>query len=184
MNATPPCNPAPAPAAGADVESDVGVAVARHRNALWRYLRVLGADAATADDLVQEACVVVLARERFDASRPGAVFAFLRATARRLYLASRRRRRSLREVAHADEVWDEAAGTDGTGDGYVDALRQCVAELPERSRRLLEVTYAERSGRAATARALGIGENGVKSALRRLRAFLHECIERRRRNEA
>lgn len=59
---------------------DLGPLLAPMRPALWRYLRVLGADAATADDLVQEAFVVALRRPEFDASAPGAVFTFLRTT--------------------------------------------------------------------------------------------------------
>ncbi|HEX5050302.1 MAG TPA: sigma factor [Planctomycetota bacterium] len=147
------------------------------RAALWRYLRVLGADAATADDLVQEAFVVALRRRDFDASVTAATFAFLRTTARHLWLKSRRSRPPQRDVDEADRVWD-AQCSDGGGD-YVDALRRCLAGLPERSRLLLEATYAERRGRTASAAALGIGSQGIKSALRRLRTFLHGCIERR-----
>ena len=152
---------------------------ARHRAAVWRYLRVLGADAATADDLAQEALLVVLQRSGFDASEPRAVFAFLRTTARHLWLKSRRRRVAEREVEEADRVWDARCG-DGDGQEYVDALRQCVASLPERSRALLASTYGEQCGRADSARAFGLTRDGIKSALRRLRAFLHDCIERRR----
>lgn len=152
-------------------------AVQSLRDALWRYLCVLGADAATADDLAQEAFVVALRRTDFAVSSPGAAFVFLRTTARHLWLKSRRRRQSLREVDEADRIWD--ASCDGAGDDYVAALRLCVDELPERSRALLESTYAERRGRTASAAALGLSPDGVKSALRRLRAFLHGCIERR-----
>src|SRR5262249_14847759 len=161
-------------------------ALAAHRAALWRCLRTLGADAATADDLVQEAFVVALRRADFDAQAPQAAFAFLRTTARHLWLRSRRRRpdeqRAGREVEAADRVWDARCG-DGDGDGYVAALRECFAELPERSRALLDATYGERRSRTASAQALGMSEDGIKSALRRLRAFLHECIARRQRRE-
>ena len=81
-------------------------ALAAHRAALWRYLRTLGADAATADDLVQEAFVVALRRADFDAGAPAAAFAFLRTTARHLWLKSRRGRpdgqRVEREVDEAE----------------------------------------------------------------------------------
>ena len=161
-------------------------ALAAHRAALWRYLRTLGADAATADDLVQEAFVVALRRADFDAGAPAAAFAFLRTTARHLWLKSRRGRpdgqRVEREVDEADRVWEQRCG-DGTGEDYVDALRSCLAELPERSRALLAATYGERRGRAASAQAFGMSEDGIKSALRRLRAFLHDCIARRQRPE-
>lgn len=159
--------------------NDVGAALERHRAALWRYLRVLGADDASADDLVQEAFVVALERPGFDASSPAAAFSFLRTTARHRWLKSQRCRMTRREVEHADELWQQQCGDDGADD-YVDALRACIDELPERSRRLLHRTYHEGAGRAASARQLGISEHGVKSALRRLRSALHACIERRR----
>jgi len=154
----------------------------RFRPALWRYLRVLGCDPATADDLVQEVFVVVLQRPQFEGSRPGAAFAFLRAVARHRWLKSRRRKVAERDVEEADRVWDARCGDgDGDGQGYVDALRQCLDGLPERSRTLLQATYGDGDGRAASASRFGMSQDGIKSALRRLRAFLHECIERRRR---
>lgn len=150
----------------------------RFRPALWRYLRVLGADAATADDLVQEAFVVVLQRPAFDAAHAGAVFTFLRTAARQLWLRHTAGRRNDRELAEADAVWDARCGG-GPGDDYVEALRACVQLLPERSRALLAATYADGDGRAATGSRFGLGGDGVKSALRRLRKFLHDCIRKR-----
>ncbi|MCK5944874.1 MAG: hypothetical protein KAI24_22995, partial [Planctomycetes bacterium] len=126
----------------------LATAIERHRAALWRYLRVLGADDATADDLVQEAFVVALQRPGFDASTPAATFAFLRTTARHRWLKSQRRRVTRREVAHADELWQQQCGDDGVDD-YLEALRACVDELPARSRGLLEATYRDGAGRRA-----------------------------------
>ncbi|MBL9079919.1 MAG: hypothetical protein JNL08_20665 [Planctomycetes bacterium] len=150
----------------------------RERRALWRYACTLGADAHTADDLVQEAFAVVLARPDFDFSVPAAVFGFLRTTCRQLWLRSPKRTVVEREVDEADRVWRQTCA-DGTGDDYVDALRACVERLPARSRNLLAATYGDGARRAAAGARLGIGRDGVKSALRRLRSFLHDCITRR-----
>jgi len=157
---------------------DLGPLLAPMRPALWRYLRVLGADAATADDLVQEAFVVALRRPDFDASAPGAVFTFLRTTCRQLWLRSHRRTLHERDVDAADLLWTERCG-DGPGDDYVDALRACVERLPTRSRELLAATYGDGEGRATAGARFRLGRDGVKSALRRLRTFLHDCITRR-----
>lgn len=150
----------------------------RWQPALWRYARVLGADAATADDLVQEAFLVVLRRCDFDLSAPGAVFTFLRTTTRQLWLRSQRRRVTERDVDEADAVWTVRCG-DGPGLDYVEALRACLAQLPERSRALLAAAYGDGAGRAEAGARVGIGRDGAKSALRRLRTFLHDCITRR-----
>ena len=168
---TPPLEPSPAREAFAAL-------AARQRPALWRYARVLGADAATADDLVQEAFVVALQRPAFDATAPGAVFTFLRTTCRQLWLRSRRRTVSERDVDAADVAWTKHCG-EGPGDDYVDALHDCLAQLPARSQALLAATYGDGAGRIASGATFGLGPDGVKSALRRLRTFLHDCIRRR-----
>jgi RNA polymerase sigma-70 factor (ECF subfamily) len=172
VTAVPSHTPQPAPGAA------LGALAERFRPALWRYLRVLGADAATADDVVQEAFVIVLRRDGFDATAPGAVFTFLRTTARQLWRRSRDRRTSDLELDQAEALWSARCG-DGPGDDYVDALRACVERLPPRSRALLEATYGDGEGRAGSGARVGLGKDGVKSALRRLRAFLHRCITQR-----
>jgi DNA-directed RNA polymerase specialized sigma24 family protein len=151
------------------------------RTALLRYVRLLGAVPDHADDLVQEAFVIALARADFDARVPGAAFTFLRTTVRHLWLRRFRGRPPVHDVADVDAVWDERCADGGLG--YVDALRACVDRLPARSRRLLAATYGAGAGRADAATAFTMSVDGVKSALRRLRAFLHECIARRLRQE-
>ncbi len=150
----------------------------RERHALWRYARTLGADAHTAEDLVQDSFAVMLARDGFDSTVPAAVFTFLKTTCRQLWLRSQKRAVSEREVEEADRVWTAQFGH-GDGDEYIDALRACVDRLPARSRGLLAATYGDGDGRAAAGRRLGMGCDGVKSALRRLRTFLHDCIRQR-----
>ena len=146
-----------------------------HVPMLRRYLYVLGARPDRLDDLVQEALVVALQRaidlrdERVD------VRAFLCGVAKNLLLRDRRSAVRRREVELADAVWNEEPGDDAR----IDALRRCVAELPERSRHLLERTYRDDAGRAETARELGMRRDGVKTALRRLREGLRACVERR-----
>lgn len=172
-NVPPPDPSAAAPTRDHQLDANAGSL----RDALWRYLCVLGADAATADDLVQEAFVVALRREGFDASSPAGAFVFLRTTARHLWLKSRRRKIGERAVEAADQVWD--ARCEDLGAAYLAALAHCLDELPERSRALIDATYGERRGREASAAAMGLSKDGVKSALRRLRALLQGCVERR-----
>ena len=170
---TPRAAPQPPPAT-ADLEAIVG----RYQRGVWRYLRVLGADADLADDLLQDTFVVALRRGLVDQG-PAATFAFLRATARNLYCRSRRRRRALREVHEADRCWQVDCGSTD-GDGWFAALHACREQLPERSRRLLDGAYGDDLGHKELAREHGLAIEGVKTALRRLRAALRECIERRR----
>jgi RNA polymerase sigma factor (sigma-70 family) len=158
--------------------SDLPRLAEHQRPALWRYARMLGADAQTADDLVQQSFLVVLQRDEFCADQPGAVFTFLRTTCRHLWLRSQRRRVAEREVGEADALWVQHCG-DGPGEEYTDALRACIDRLPTRSQALLAATYGRGAGRDQAGAQLGLSRDGVKSALRRLRTFLHDCIRRR-----
>ena len=151
------------------------------RTPLKRYARLLGADSTLADDLVQEAFLIALRRDTFDASTPGAAFTFLRTTVRHLWLQRHRGRVPQCDIDEADRVWEERCH-DG-GDSYVEALRACVERLPERSRRLLTSTYVNDAERTTPEATFGMGKDGIKSALRRLRTFLHDCIQRRVRRE-
>lgn len=145
-----------------------------HAPFLRRYLRTLGA-AADLDDILQSTFLVLLQRpftERGDA--PTA--AFLRTTARQLFL--QRHRHLLPQIEAADQVWDRRCG-DGDGSDYVEALRTCLQRLGDRARTIVHSSYGERRGRVEIATALGMTPDGVKTALRRIRAALRTCIERR-----
>lgn len=163
------------------VETPIDYVVRRHQQGLRRYLRFLGCDGPSADDLAQEA-FLALSDTEFENVHPRATAAWLRKKARYLFLESVRRRDRRRETAladHADRVWAECAGDD-EGAGYRRALRECVEMLPPRSRRAVEMRYAEGAGRGEMARVLGLRPNGVKTLLQRIRAALRRCVEERR----
>lgn len=149
---------------------------------LRRYLHVLGASADRVDDLLQEVFVVAL-HKLLDDRGPAAAASFLRGIAKNVLLRQRRSFVARREVELGDEVWREQCG-DGVGDERVDALRRCVAGLPERSRQLLRRCYADDAGRHELGDEFGMAVDGVKTALRRLRAALRDCIERRLREDS
>ncbi|MCA8977130.1 MAG: hypothetical protein KDC98_20575 [Planctomycetes bacterium] len=148
---------------------------------LRRYLFTLGAGADRIDDLVQEVFVFALQRGVEDRGRP-AVGAFLRGVAKNLMLRDRRSAARRREVELADEVWREECG-DGDGEHRLDALARCVEALPARGRAMLQRVYADCAGRAALGAEFGMVPDGVKTALRRLRAGLWQCVQRRLRGE-
>jgi RNA polymerase sigma-70 factor (ECF subfamily) len=162
------------------VLTDIDSLVRTHQDGLRRYLRYLGCDDATADDLAQEAFVALL-RGPFEERSPAATAAWLRKKARFLHLEhirwrARRREAPLMEVA--DEVWATWAGDDD-GDRYVEAMRRCLDALAPRARRAVDLRYGEGRGRAEIAALLGLAVNGVKTLIQRARASLRECVERR-----
>jgi len=177
---------------------ELAALVKAHQAELFRYMRYLGADRAAAEDLVQE---TFLAAFRSDAVpfRSDAVpetdddrtlARWLRGVARNLFLQHCRRSRrtpvtvDAAALEQAETTWRGVFLRGGDGFDTVEALRRCLEGLSADQRRALDLRYAERRSRADMALVLAMTENGVKSLLRRLRARLAECVERRLRMEA
>ncbi|MEM7203662.1 MAG: sigma-70 family RNA polymerase sigma factor [Planctomycetota bacterium] len=167
--------PKPEPHRGPDA---LTAFVRQHQGWVWRYLRFLGSDAATADDLTQETFVAVL--RRHEHIEPRAQRTYLRRTAHSLFLRAARLRRvtPLVEEPAAEVAFDLFSGSDD-GDGYLQALRECVALLEPRQRQALDGLYREGIPRRDLAARLGLSEGGIKSLLHRTYSRLRHCVERR-----
>lgn len=169
----------PDASASAAAEREALVAlIGAHQTMVWRYLRLLGADAHQADDLMQDTFVVLAERlENGDAVRSPAPF--LRGIARNLLIAARRRTNSKGGLVEWSEAVDKfvAGQPRALDDGRIEALRRCVARLGGRVREAIEWHHIEGLSCRDTARRLGLGMDGIKSLLGRARAALRECIE-------
>lgn len=158
--------------------------VRTHQTALWRFLQVLGCRGLQAEAIAQDALVIALQRPAGAFADEAAAAAFLRSTARHLWLREQRddRRRAERHAEAAEHAWQQAlrGDADGDGAGWLAALDHCLQTLPERSRHALERTYRDGLGRQELGAELGLGEHGVRTLLQRLRKALRDCIERRR----
>ena len=159
---------------------DLAGMIRSHQAGVWRYLRVLGCDAAQADDLTQDTFLAVLQRpfEHYNAS---ATSAYLRTVARNLFLTAKRRAAPLVNLTDMDDLnaaWCRWAGDDG-GQGLVAALESCLQTLAERSRRALDLRFRQQLSRADIASALGLSEDGAKNLLQRAKQHLRKCIEQK-----
>ena len=159
--------------------------IRRHEAAVHRYLRVLGCEAALADDLTQETFVQVLIKPIED-YHPAATAGYLRKAARNLFLMHLRKIGSRPATSDIDEVEHEwaswaknRAGEDDGGAERVAILRECIELLDERARQAIDLRYRADAGRIEMARALGIEANGVKTLLQRAREKLRHCMEER-----
>ncbi len=162
---------------------DVTRLVQTHQAEVWRYVRFLGASAELADDLTQDAFLQLLRAPFVERSHQETV-GWLRRVVRNLYVKSFRRPPfAVAELDAIESTWDVFAGDDGGAEG-LEHLRACVEQLTGRARDAVRLHYHERHSRHAIGEQLGIGEDGVKSLLRRTRALLRECVERRRREGA
>lgn len=153
--------------------------VQHHRTAIWRYLRLLGANEVEADDLVQETMLVGCRSPR--PSEEAMDRAFLRGVARHQWLRSRRwwqRHREREIAAEVDALW-LATMEPGAGQELLERLQQCLQQLQPRARQALDLHYRDGLGWRAVAAQLGQRLNGTKTLVQRARAALRTCIERR-----
>lgn len=154
--------------------------VRMHQRMLFRFARTLGASSPTAEDFVQDAFLAALHKE-IERLPPSEAALWLRGAVRnlwRMHLRSQRRRPSHVDVDALEAEFAAKVGPDG-GDARIEAARICLDRLDGRSRRALELRYAENASREAIGRELELGDDGVKSLLRRLRQVVHDCVERR-----
>lgn len=166
----------------ADRHAELAALVEVHQAGVWRYLRFLGCDRAEAEDLVQETFLTVF-RQGFEVRSPAETAGYLRAVARNQLLMARRKQQKAPpsvDLVLAESVWAEAADGDGLSD-YLVALEQCLAQaVTPRVRAALELHYAQQATREEIAARVGLAVEGVKTLLRRARAVLRDCVERRR----
>lgn len=160
-----------------------------HREAAWvracepgarRYLRFLGCPEDLADDLLQEAFLAAL-HKRAHRLPERAGRTWLRRAVRNLWrdhARSHSRRPKAVTLDEVDLVWDEVAGEDD-GEGYLSALRLCLAGLDARERTAVTLRFGEGLPIASLAPHLDLGVEGAKTLLRRARARLRACIQRR-----
>lgn len=159
---------------------DLARLVHQHQADVWRYLRFLGASVEDADDLTQETFLAV-GRTPLEERSRGETAGYLRTAARNQLLMLRRRQgRQIGTVdlAAAEEVW-AAATTEGALNEFLDALGQCYETLAGRSREAIDRFYRDDKTRDQLAAEFEMSVDGVKSLLRRTRAALRDCIERR-----
>lgn len=156
-----------------------------HSADLYRYVRYLGADRALADDIVQDVfCQAMRSRSLppgTDERRSGA---WLRGVAR--HLLSRHRRKAGRSpvsldsgaLEEAEAVWVETV-EERSYESRISALRTCLSRLSDKEREFIDMFYGRAMSRSEIAAEKGMSEDGVKSALRRLRERLRRGIEAR-----
>lgn len=156
--------------------------IQRHQNGVWRYLRALGCDSSTADDLTQETFLRVLRRDNFVQHSDKATSEYLRRTAYNLLVSAHRKLGRMRVTdceTVLDESWQQWAGKDLTGDEAVDALRECLKLLSDRAQKALRLRFVENTPRVEIGESLGITDHGARNLMQRAKAQLRECVGER-----
>ncbi len=164
--------------------------IREHQGEVYRYLRYLGADGSTAEDLAQDTFLAASGSPTEIAGwHSGRRAAWLRGIARNKWLAEHRRMRASpvsadsqtleRYAQDAESVWTREFLGGGDGFEYQEALRKCLDLLPAPRREALRLRYEQNKSREEMAAALQLSEDGIKSLLRRIRSALGDCVLRR-----
>ncbi|MHC4840494.1 MAG: RNA polymerase sigma factor [Planctomycetota bacterium] len=151
--------------------------IREHHIGVWRYLRFLGSDRSSADDLTQETFLVFL-KKPFNFQGRAATASYLRNIARLLRLEAVKSTRKVKQINEADAVFEQEVGDDD-GQAYLEALQHCLNQLTERARSGLQLQFKDRLALTEIAERIKMKPNGVKTLLQRARASLRACIERR-----
>lgn len=133
------------------------------------------------EDIVQEVSLVLWRKfEEYDRSRPFGAWArgiaahkILQGRGQALRSAIPFSPQAIQAVLDAFDQREESASP------RAEALEECVAELPEKSRRLLVLRYERSLSLAEMAQQLESTLDAVHKALSRLRARLYECVQGR-----
>lgn len=160
--------------------AEVEALVRDHQGSIRGYLVFLGCRSDRVDDLVQDTFLSVLSSS-FEHRSAASTSAYLRKVARHLHLKSREREQrqlTLAEWGGVELAWIEFEADDG-GQGYLNALRECLRSVRGRPHEVLQMRYAQSLQLAVIATRLELTESGIKSILVRTRRKLRDCIERR-----
>ena len=158
------------------------ILVREHHRSLLAFARSLIRDAAAAEDIVQEAFMVGWRKmDRFDPSQDFG--AWMRGIVRFEYLHWIRKQK---EVSLDDEIIErieslhaQLQDRSGEHEDLIDAVRQCVASLPEQLRETVVAVYqAGMSCPELAARGQG-SESALRKRLQRGRDFVAECPQKK-----
>jgi len=138
-----------------------------------RHLR----DEESARDLMQQVMLLTIEKlRRGDVRDPDQIASFVLGTSRTMAMAARRtdaRRERLRE---AFVVPDAFAAPDAGATLDLDRLEHCLAQLVDRERSVVLLTFYAESSAAAVGADLGVSEGNVRVIRHRALAKLRACV--------
>ena len=167
--------------------------VREHHAGLRGFVRSLGVDPLWVDDVAQEAFIVAYNRlGEFDHSRDFG--AWLRGIARNLVI-NERRKNARRKRIISDNLTEVLIASSSASDEDEDemcdlglvrlnALKECVKGLPEKSLRLLKSRYEYDHSAQDIAEEFSMNPPAVRKALERMRTALRDCMEEKMRMAA
>lgn len=164
-------------------EQDFVRRILKYKNALEAMLTAMVGDSNVADDLFQEAAIIMLQkRDQIDAD--GNFLAWGRAIAFNVVRDYRKKRARQKVHALDDQALEYIAEAfdhfeDDDFDARRKALRACSEKLPPLQRDLLRRRYESNMSIDELAAGMERSRGAVETALYRIRRALFDCIEQR-----
>ncbi|HXG61534.1 MAG TPA: sigma-70 family RNA polymerase sigma factor [Planctomycetota bacterium] len=151
-----------------------------HQEDLKAFIASMVRERAQTEDLFQDVCLALWRGfSGYDPSRPFGAWARGVAAKKILQAWERSRRTPLPFSPEAVRAILDAYDREDPPAGEAEGLRDCIARLPERARRLLALRYERALTLGEVAREVGSTLDAVHKALSRIRAALQECLEGR-----
>lgn len=148
------------------------------QHAITGFVSVHVHDYSMVEDIVQE--VAAQASKNFDQYDPARPFSAWVIGIARLRIIDLLRQRGRRPVTLSGDVLDalttELVKMQPETNERLEALRDCMAKLSERHRRVIELRYGRQLTSETIARDVGGTATGVDSMLYRIRDALRQCI--------
>lgn len=157
--------------------SPIRTLVEHHQEALWLWLRTIGAGGHLAEDIAQEAFLILLRKPWHDWSN-AQIAGFLRATGRNLLMArnAKQRRRTELLAQHAEELWGRLLPDEQPAE-LRGKLMACVDALPKREQSIIREHYLEETPLAELVTKHATTSQALYGLLHRARQRLRACIE-------
>ncbi|MEX2214833.1 MAG: sigma-70 family RNA polymerase sigma factor [Phycisphaeraceae bacterium] len=153
----------------------------RHERRVFAYLMTVLGNAADAEDVLQQTCVVLWSKfDEFEAGSDFAAWAIRTAylTARN-HLRSKSRSRVCFSQAMFEAVAQQAATQPAQVDDVHDALGECLERLPAEDRDMIRQRYELDASVPSIADRLGRSVHVVYRALSRVHTDLFQCVTKR-----
>ena len=151
-----------------------------HQARIYGYVATLVPNRADAEEIFQETSMVLWEKwEEFDADRDFVRWACgIAHNVTRNFLRKQHRSRAYFDTEFVERVASARLDEHEYLDARRQALAECVSQLPERQRSLLERCYSGVETIRSVAEQLGLTANSLYLKLRRIRRIVFECVNR------
>ncbi len=152
----------------------------QYQGRLYGYLLMLSGDPDAANDVLQEANIVLW--KHWDQFEPGSNFKAWSFRIAHFQFMAYRQRMIRDKVLYSDDLlsqlaW-EAKEVDESHEQRAAALEKCLALMPSRSREAIRLRYSDEVKVCDMAHQLGCNANSVYQILFRARKWLIECVQK------